>query len=291
MPRPGLSDEEFAILEPFLPEERPKKAGRPWRPHRIILDAIFWILRTGSPWRDLPERYGPWQTVYARFTRWRKDGTWKRIFEALQAKGNRKGGIVWDFGALDGSVVRAHKAAAGANRNEGNEVLTPAESQKKQALGESRGGLSTKIHIVVEGEGKPLAVRISPGQEHETKQAIPLVDDINVGGKQGRPRKRLDTIAGDKGYDSKAIRNELKRRGTTPVIAHRRNKYGEYPSSAEGFDKEKYRGRNVVERTIGHIKELRRIATRYEKLSAQYMAMLHLAFIRLWLNFELLTSS
>ena len=71
MIRMELTDEEYALLEPDLPPERPKKAGRPWAPHRVILNGIFWDLRTGAPWRDVPERYGPWQTVYERFSRWR----------------------------------------------------------------------------------------------------------------------------------------------------------------------------------------------------------------------------
>lgn len=282
MSRPGISDEEFRILEPFLPEERPKKPGRPWSPHRIVLDAIFWILRGGSPWRDLPGEYGPWQTVYGRFSRWRKDGTIEKIFNALQAAVNHEEGIEWDLGALDGTIVRAHKAAAGALRSE--DGLSHEESLEKQALGFSRGGFSTKIHVVVEGNGKPMVVLVSPGQEHETRKAIPLLDKISVGGKQGPPRRRFKAVAGDKGYDSESLRKEIKKRGTVPVIAHRRNQDGQYPPSADGFDTETYRRRNVVERTIGHIKELRRIATRYEKLASQYVAMIHLGFIRLWID-------
>ena len=107
--RPGISDEEYALLEPLLPEERPAKPGRPYLPHRVIVDGIFWSLRTGAPWRDLPEEYGPWETVYGRFRLWRKNGAWEEIHETLKNRAEEIGDIDWSFGAIDGSVVRAHK--------------------------------------------------------------------------------------------------------------------------------------------------------------------------------------
>jgi transposase len=81
-----------------------------------MLNAIFWLLRTGAPWRDLPERYGPWQTVYEWFTRWRRDGTWDRMLEALQIRLDREGRIDWDLWCVDGTNVRASRAAAGGGK-------------------------------------------------------------------------------------------------------------------------------------------------------------------------------
>ena len=83
-----------------------------------LRDGIFWVLHTGAPWRDLPERYGPWSTVYDRFRRWRIDGTWQQIVDALQSEGRRLGRIDFDFAAMDGSVVRAHKSASGAEKGD-----------------------------------------------------------------------------------------------------------------------------------------------------------------------------
>jgi len=117
--RYDLSDEEFQLLEPLLPPERSGKAGCPYQSHRRILNGIFWVLRTGAPWRDLPERYGPWTTVYDRFRRWKKDGTWQRLLNALEARARKMDRIDFEFAALDGSVVRAHKSAAGAEKKWG----------------------------------------------------------------------------------------------------------------------------------------------------------------------------
>ena len=114
MPRHALSDEEFALLESLLPPERSGKAGKPYRPHREILDGIFWILHTGSPWRDLPEYYGPWKTVYERFRRWRQDGTFQKMLETLESRARKLEKIDFEFSAVDGSTIRAHKSSAGA---------------------------------------------------------------------------------------------------------------------------------------------------------------------------------
>ncbi len=115
-------------------------------------------------------------------------------------------------------------------------------------------------------------------------QATTLLDGVAIGGKPGPPRKRFQRVAGDKAYDSEPLRKDLRRRGSEPIIAHRRRHDGTYPPSAQGFDKETYRRRNVVERLIGKLKEFRRIATRYDKLAASFKSFILIAFIRLWLN-------
>ena len=88
--------------------------GKPNKDHRLIVNAILWHLGTGAPWRDLPERYGPWQSVYTRFRRWRLAGVWDRVFAALQREEDAAGRVDWDLHFVDGSVVRAHQHAAGA---------------------------------------------------------------------------------------------------------------------------------------------------------------------------------
>ena len=85
MPRSQLTDEQFALIRPLLPPEMSGKAGRPFLPHRRILGGIFWILRTGAPWRDLPEAYGNWSTVYERFRQWSQNGLFEKIVDALVA--------------------------------------------------------------------------------------------------------------------------------------------------------------------------------------------------------------
>jgi transposase len=109
-----LTDAQWAILEPLLP--RGKKPGRPptWTKRQLI-DAIRWRTRTGSPWRDLPAHYPPWQTVYGLFRRWQRDGTWRAILTGLQARADAAGLICWDV-SVDTTIARAHQHAAGARK-------------------------------------------------------------------------------------------------------------------------------------------------------------------------------
>jgi transposase len=157
--------------------------------------------------------------------------------------------------------------------------MTPEQSREEQALGVSRGGLTTKIHLLVEGNGLPLSITVTPGQTHESTQVEPLLEGVSVGGKQGPRRKALRVIAGDKGYDGAPARTAIRQSGARPLVAHKRRADGSYPASAKDFDKDLYRRRNIVERRNGHLKEHRRIATRYEKLAVNFVAMIQLAFV------------
>ena len=109
--RHELTDTEWARLEPLLP---PRKPGAPRKDDRPVVHGILWKLATGAPWRDLPERYGPWQSVYTRFRRWTRAGVWDRIFAAVQRQADAAGAIDWELHFVDGTVIRAHQHAAGA---------------------------------------------------------------------------------------------------------------------------------------------------------------------------------
>ena len=95
------------------PPQRPK-TGRPNKAHRLVVNGILWKLRTGAPWRDLPERYGPWESVYTRFRRWRLAGVWDRVLAAVQTQADAEGKLDWRVQYMDGTVIRAHQHAAGA---------------------------------------------------------------------------------------------------------------------------------------------------------------------------------
>lgn len=111
--RGEITDTAWATVGPLLPGNG--KRGQQWRDHRQVLHGILWKLRTGAPWRDLPERYGPWRTVYARFVRWQRDGTWDRLLAHVQTKSDAVGEVIWEV-SIDSSVVRAHQHAAGARK-------------------------------------------------------------------------------------------------------------------------------------------------------------------------------
>jgi transposase len=113
MRRGELSDEQWEKLAPLLPPQKPR-VGRPAHDHRLIVNGILWIVRTGAPWRDLPERYGPWRTVASRFYRWVKAGVWQQVLQALQQQSDIAGQIDWETHSVDSTVIRAHQHAAGA---------------------------------------------------------------------------------------------------------------------------------------------------------------------------------
>jgi transposase len=115
MMRHALTDGQWEQLAPLLPPAKPR-TGRPNLDHRCILNGILWRLKTGAPWRDLPERYGRWQTVYSRFRRWQLAGVWQRVLAALQAASDAAGQLDWSLHFVDGSVIRAHQQAAGAKK-------------------------------------------------------------------------------------------------------------------------------------------------------------------------------
>ena len=266
--RHALSDQHYALIAPLLPTNN--RPGHPWKNHRSVINAILWILHTGAPWRDLPrDTYGPWQTAYERFNRWSKDGTWVRIIEALQMRLDEKGKIDWNLFCVDGSSIRASRDAAGASPTDGTATEPP-----DHALGFSRGGFGSKIHLVCDGNGLPMAVRVTAGQRHESTQFEAVLKQVRVPRKRGRPRCRPKGVAGDKGYSYPHLRRYLRRRGTKAVIPTKKNQ-----KRLPGFEKETYRRRNVVERCLGWLKDRRRLATRFEKLAENFLAMVQLAML------------
>jgi transposase len=109
--RSELADGAWERVAPLLPANG--RRGKQWKDHRTVVNGILWKLRTGAPWRDLPSRYGPWQTCYDRFVRWRRDGTWDRLLAHVQTKADAVGEVEWEM-SVDDTVVRAHQHAAGA---------------------------------------------------------------------------------------------------------------------------------------------------------------------------------
>jgi transposase len=122
--KPVISDESWAWLEPLLPDRTPRRGGQ-WRDHRDVLEAIAWRYRTGSPWRDLPVEFGPWQSVYDRHVRWSRDGTYDRIFAAAHSAADVAGELDW-LVAADSSLMRVHQHGATARRLSGNAATVSA---------------------------------------------------------------------------------------------------------------------------------------------------------------------
>lgn len=152
--RHEVSDEQWNLVSPFV-WVKPAETGRPRRPARDMLNGILWVLRTGAPWRDLPDRYGPWQTVYEYFNTWRANGTFDRILEALQIRLDREGHIEWDLFCIDGSNVRAARAAAGASKKVSAATPTNPETTVWAAREADSAANSTWL-LTVKGCPSPL---------------------------------------------------------------------------------------------------------------------------------------
>jgi transposase len=157
-------------------------------------------------------------------------------------------------------------------------------------LGRSRGGLTTKLHLAVEGRGRPLALHVSEGQRHDSTQLAAVLACIRVPRRRGRPRQRPEQVALDKGYSYPKCRVLLRKKKIRHVIPERKDQRAQRQAKgSQGgrpprYDAAVYRARNWVERCINRLKQWRRVATRYEKRAANYLAMALIAAIRLWLE-------
>ena len=154
-----------------------KPRGVPRVDDRRVLDGIFWVLRSGAPWRDLPENYGPRTTCYNRFVRWRQAGVWDQIINALSAAHDAA------VQMIDTSIVRVHQHGAYIAGN------------KVQLMGRSRGGLTSKTHAVVDTNGLPVRLALTSGQTHDNRLcSIPL---------NGLSPQAM--LLADRGYDHSSI--------------------------------------------------------------------------------------
>ncbi|XXZ51989.1 IS5 family transposase [Streptomyces cavourensis] len=292
MGRGDLTNAEWSRLKPHLPGTG-QRGGR-WASHRKVINGILFRERTGVPWRDLPSRFGRWKTVYERHRRWSADGTWDRILRAVQADADAEGRIDWSMVSVDSTSCRAHQHAAGARRKAPRvpkKRSTPRHHRPDEALGRSRGGLTSKIHLAGDGGRRPLALLITPGQWGDAPQLIPVLERVRVPRPAGgHPRTRPDHLGGDKAYSSRRNRRYLRRRQIKHTIPEpkdqraNRQRRGSKGGRPTGFDKDKYKRRNEVERTINLLKSFRAVATRYDKRAYVFHGTVTVAAIRLWLR-------
>jgi transposase len=218
---------------------------------RNTIEGILYRLRVGCPWRDLPEQFGKWSSIYKRFNYWSRTGKLMAIFQKLSEEPD----FEWRF--IDGTIVKAHQHSCRAVKG------------METAIGKSVAGNTSKIHMAVDACGNPVCFEITGGQLHDVKAAPDLISQLPKGGA---------TIA-DRGYDSDPLRDLIKTQESKPVIPRKKNsKVGN-----DDIDWALYRLRHLVENIFARLKHFRSIATRYDKLKKNYQGMLALACSFIWL--------
>ncbi len=197
MVRKILNDEQWARIAPELPGKKgdPGKSGTD---NRLFVETVLWVARTGSPWRDLPDDFGKWSMVYTRYWRWAQKDKWESIFKRLSEDAD------FEYVMIDGTIVRVHQHGAGARGGTQN-----------QAIGRSRGGLTTKIAALVDALGNLVRFTLLPGQRHDIKSVDDLLEGIDC-----------EAFLGDKAFDAKALRARLAQDGIKAVIPQRKGAVG-----------------------------------------------------------------
>jgi transposase len=249
MDRSLLTDEQWAVILAFLLRHPHVYVGNPLT-CRAFLEAVLWVLRSGGQWRLLPAARGAWNHVFKRFARWQRRGVWAE----LQAHVVRDPDLQQLL--IDGTVVRAHPCAAGAEQS----------SAEAEALGRSRGGFGTKIHAVTDALGYPLVFVLTGGQASDIGQAERLIGAFPA-----------HAVIGDKGYDSDAFVKVVEERGMQAIIPPRSNRL-----NPRVYDRHLYKERHLVECFFNKIKHYRRIFSRFEKTAHHFMAFLHLVAFLIW---------
>jgi transposase len=263
MPRHRLRDAVWASLHAKL-VAIPGIWKRDVERLRGFVEAVVYVLRTGvapreppsrlppcgtddrlyRSWDDLPERFGQPNSLYRRYRRWAQQGIWDALFESGIPEDELETVMV------DATIAKAQRFASGA-RGGGEEDL-----------GRSRGGLTTKIHVLVDRRGRPLCYLLTPGQAADCRYAQALLEGVSFA-----------WLIGDRAYDTDALRGWCAEHGVEAVIPSKRNRKAPIP-----HDRVRYRTRHRIENLFGRAKDYTRIVLRKDKTSRSYAGFISLAF-------------
>jgi transposase len=262
----GLTDAVWAIIEPLLPAVPAKPGrGRPHAPFRDILNTIIWVLITGARWADVPEEngFGSRSTSHRQLGIWESDGTWENIKARLTGKAYDLGLIDWERSSVDGSFV--------AGKGGGDDVEYGFK------------GKGVTVHALVDNNGNPLSVISTGAAEGERAQIEPLIEQAKVlTGKPGRPKKLPGSLQADKGYDSRKLRDDLGKRGITPMIDRRT-----WPDRKPPIGRPPARpvDRWKIERTFAWFqRKYRRLSVRWERRNKYWKGFIIVAVCLFWVN-------
>ncbi|MEZ5534342.1 MAG: IS5 family transposase [Thiolinea sp.] len=244
--RHDVSDRIWNLLAPHLPGQAGQHGGIA-KDNRQFINAVFWILRTGAPWRDLPPDYGDWKNTHRRFSRWRDSGVWESLLERLIDDPD------FEWLMIDASHVKVHPHAAGATG--GN-----------QAMSKTKGGFNTKIHLAVDAHGMPVRFIVTEGTCADCTQAVDLIEGFEA-----------DYLMADKAYDVDELLAQARKQGMEPVIPSKKNR-----REPREHDQVLYKHRHLVENAFLHLKQWRGIAFRYAKNVKSFEAAVQIRCFMLW---------
>ena len=247
MARRMLTDEHWSKLREILQHHR--IYDKPFL--RDMVEGMLYRMRVGCPWRDLPEEFGFWNTIYQKFNRWSSQNKLMLIFKMLVQEPD----LEWVF--IDGSIVKAHQHSVGAANTE------------DQGIGKSVAGNTTKIHMATDAYGLPIDFKLTGGEVHDCKIAPEFIEEL----------PQSDYVIADKGYDDEKLREIIRKKLSTPIIPRKNNS----KTGNSDIDWSLYKYRHLVENLFARLKHFRSIATRYDKLKRNFSSMLAMACLYLWL--------
>ncbi|MEE4423368.1 IS5 family transposase [Streptomyces sp. DSM 41528] len=251
--RPWIVDDDlWALIEPLLPPRPERSPGPKPVPDRLCLQGILYVLHQDIAWQLLPLElgFGSGQTCWRRLDRWQQTGFFDQLHRILLAKLNAAGQLDWSRACVDGSHIRAKWGKA----------IGPSPVDRRKT--------GSKHHLICDGKGTPLQAITTAANVNDITQTLALVDGIPpVAGRPGHPRRRPDALLGDKAYDSRAVRRELRKRRIVPVISR------EGAPNIQGLGKLRY----VVEQTFALLHQFKRLAVRWERRLELHDAFLSLA--------------
>lgn len=227
--------------------------GRPPKDDRVMVTGIWFVLKAGSPWRDLPAEFGPWNSVYTRFRRWCRKGLWSKLLAILNEDACSA------IRSIDCTHIKVHQDASNA-----------AGGAAAQAIGKTKGGPNTKLAAVVDGLGRAIGLNLAAGNRNDLRAIAPLIEKLQD-----------CWVIGDRGFDAGTFRRELLAANARPCIPPRVCNKLKYH-----YSELLYRHRHVVENFFARIKRMRRVGTRYEKLSETFLGFVTFAAILDWIQFE-----
>jgi transposase len=247
--RRDLTDEQWDLIGPILPElaRRQDGRGRPWADQRAVLNGVLWILRTGGPWADLPDRYPSYQTCHRRFQYWVRSGVLRSMLEVLAQALHDEGYLDLREAFIDGSFAPAKQGGA--------------------CVGKTKRGKGSKIMAIADRQGLPVAVLVESATPHEVRLVHATL--------AGRFIRQIPLrLIGDNAYESDRLDAELARRGVELIAPHRRTRK---QRTQDGRPLRRYRRRWKVERLFVWFQNYRRIVVRYERSAENFLGMLQLA--------------